>query len=217
MTDLTVKKSHNTLVSEDTKKGRLNPLVLLEGEDKMEVVPKDSWPNAVEGGVTLPWGEQEVREGSEEDDEGSEGGDPTIEEEDDGFEEVISRKTHHKLSQEEKKHQAEKAARKKRAEEYQARLLLHGDVEAEVMNAFITILTIGLCGADTWCKMNQDVEAVGSHLYQKKQCARGDVFVVDPACKAEIMQTLRKQGHLAVDPKHLYELTAGKQTLAKAE
>ena len=46
----------------------------------------------------LPWGEQEVREGSEEDDEGSEGGDPTIEEEDDGFEEVISRKTHHKLS-----------------------------------------------------------------------------------------------------------------------
>ena len=79
-------------------------MVLLEGEDKMEVVPKDSWPNAVEGGETLPWGEQEVRGGSEEDDEGSEGGDPTIEEEDDGFEEVISRKTHCKLSREEKKH-----------------------------------------------------------------------------------------------------------------
>ena len=62
MTDLTVKKSHNTLVSEDTKKGRLNPLVLLEGEDKMEVVPRDSWPNAVEGDMMLPWGEQEVRE-----------------------------------------------------------------------------------------------------------------------------------------------------------
>ena len=98
MTDLTVKKSHNTLASENTKKRRLSPLVLLEGEDKIEVVPKDSWPNAVEGDVTLPWGEQEVREGSEEDDEGSDGGDPIIEEEDDGFEEVISRKTHCKLS-----------------------------------------------------------------------------------------------------------------------
>ena len=31
------------------------------------------------------------------------------------------------------------------------------------------------------------------------------------------MQALRKQGHLVVDPEHLYDLTVDKQTFAKVE
>ena len=64
--------------------------------------------------------------------------------------------------------------------------------------------------------MNSNVKAVGG-LYQKKCCKGGDVFAVDPTHKVKIIEKLRKQSHLVVNPKHLYDLTVGKQMFTKAE